>query len=681
MGFLKRLFKKQKYNIGVIRFGDNIVIPGRDYFKDEKDVELLEEYKKHYQEELCKRKVTTTLSFNSDKLKQDMNMNVDLILRILMDNEDFYLLSPEELMIQSAKLKMYYEEISALEKETILRLVSLKEIEKGKRIPRYNKMALEEEINQLSIILEMYSYRKTAINIELKNYFNVLSTKDLSKEDTGVLDKRLKKLLFITEGIVDREEIDKYEDIKTKIAILERECERYAYMNKEEADELKKSSDLPDENKILLFYEYGKNYFDEGFIKDFYIYKFNMLTCNLNNKFSDSPINKDDYGFSYYEYIISNEIQTMQSSFYFSHLVGDEIDIKSLLEDARRYLKNEYGEFDYGEILTNKLKLAFIFTLHYIDLEYFFNDNIVNPNEPNGYEEIVHKCSSGITWHNSVPLASIFEVASDSSTNHPLYSFYKLNRINTDLLIPEGVKIVNLSGLSEEYLSKIDGDLISGKKYKLPSTLDILTGSLKYPLQSKMTLYLNDGLKCISDDILHGNYRKISIPSSLSTIYYYNLDTCQVGTVEFRDFKKSEIINDEVKFIKFIEKFSTEVDTTVKHYPDGYNSSLQEYYRNGGFSTTNLEVLLDSEYNIYYNIYYHKIQMIFQKLCFASEDLENTIVIPSSELTTTFEEKDNAFMHERDGSPNYKEVYSKIRNILLEKTGYDIAGSKETKEK
>ena len=347
MGFLKRLFKKQKYNIGVIRFGDNIVIPGRDYFKDEKDIELLEEYKKHYIEELSKRKVTTTLNFNSDKLKQDMNMNVDLILRILMDNEDFYLLAPEELMIQSAKLKMYYEEISALEKETILRLVSLKEIEKGKRIPRYNKMALEEEINQLSIILEMYSYRKTAINIELNNYFGVLSTKDLSKEDTGVLDKRLKKLLFITEGIVDREEIDKYEDIKTKIAVLERECERYAYMNKEEAEKIKESNDLSDENKILLFYEYGKNCFDESFVKSFYIYKFNMLTCYINNKFTDSPINKDDYGLSYYEYIISNEIQTMQSSFYFSHLVGDEIDIKSLLEDARRYLKNDYGEFDY----------------------------------------------------------------------------------------------------------------------------------------------------------------------------------------------------------------------------------------------------------------------------------------------------------------------------------------------
>lgn len=56
MDFLKRLFKKQKYNIGVIRFGDNIVIPGRDYFNDEKDIKLLEEYKEHYIEELSKKK-------------------------------------------------------------------------------------------------------------------------------------------------------------------------------------------------------------------------------------------------------------------------------------------------------------------------------------------------------------------------------------------------------------------------------------------------------------------------------------------------------------------------------------------------------------------------------------------------------------------------------------------------
>ena len=75
MGFLKRLFKKQKYNIGVIRFGDNIVIPGRDYFKDEKDIELLEEYKEHYIEELSKRKQDIdSKEFIEDMAREKLDM-------------------------------------------------------------------------------------------------------------------------------------------------------------------------------------------------------------------------------------------------------------------------------------------------------------------------------------------------------------------------------------------------------------------------------------------------------------------------------------------------------------------------------------------------------------------------------------------------------------------------------
>ena len=45
MKFLKWLLNREKYDIGVIRFGDSILIPGRDYFKESKDIELLEEYK------------------------------------------------------------------------------------------------------------------------------------------------------------------------------------------------------------------------------------------------------------------------------------------------------------------------------------------------------------------------------------------------------------------------------------------------------------------------------------------------------------------------------------------------------------------------------------------------------------------------------------------------------------
>ena len=191
MNFLLRLFKKEKHNIGVIRFGDNLVIPGREYFKDEKDIILLENYKKHYLEMLKNRTVVTTPYFNYKSLKEQMNMYIVLLLGLVMDNNNFCEYAPEELLVQIAKLKMYYDEMIVLKNEIILRLIALKEIKKEKRIPRHNKMALEEEINSLSVILEMFIYREAGINIEIKNYFDVLTTRDLSEVDESLLNERL----------------------------------------------------------------------------------------------------------------------------------------------------------------------------------------------------------------------------------------------------------------------------------------------------------------------------------------------------------------------------------------------------------------------------------------------------------------------------------------------------------
>ena len=240
MNFLLRLFKKEKHNIGVIRFGDNLVIPGRDYFKDEKDIILLENYKKHYLEMLKNKEVITTPYFNSKSLKEQMNMHIDLLLNLVMDNNNFCEYAPEELLVQIAKLKMYYDEMIVLKNEIILRLIALKEIKKEKRIPRHNKMALEEEINSLSVILEMFLYREASINIEIKNYFDVLATRDLSEVDESLLNERLTRLLFLTKGIVDKNKL--YDDIKLNVALLEKECEMYAYTHKDEALRLKESS-------------------------------------------------------------------------------------------------------------------------------------------------------------------------------------------------------------------------------------------------------------------------------------------------------------------------------------------------------------------------------------------------------------------------------------------------------
>ena len=323
MNFLLRLFKKEKHNIGVIRFGDNLVIPGREYFKVEKDIILLEIYKKHYLEILKNRTVVTTPYFNSKSLKEQMNMYIDLLLGLVMDNNNFCEYSPEELLVQIAKLKMYYDEMIVLKNEIILRLIALKEIKKEKRIPRHNKMALEEEINSLSVILEMFLYREASINIEIKNYFDVLTTRDLSEVDESLLNERLTRLLFLTKGIVDKNKL--YDDIKLNVALLEKECEMYAYTHKDEALRLKESYDLNDESKILLFYEYGKDIFNHDFVKEFYLYKFNLLVTDINNSCNESPINVKDYGFPFYEEIIADKINNLDTSYYFDDMTEKNV--------------------------------------------------------------------------------------------------------------------------------------------------------------------------------------------------------------------------------------------------------------------------------------------------------------------------------------------------------------------
>lgn len=678
MNFLTKLFKKKKYDIGIIRFGDNIVIPGRDYFKNEEEIEILQEYKKHYIEKLKNNKVTT-LSFNSDMLKKKMNMNVDLILKILMDNDDFYLLAAEELIIQFTKLKMYYEEIKTLEKETILRLVALKEIEKAKKIPRYNKMTLEEEINGLSIILEMHSYRKAAISIELKNYYDVLCTKDLKNQDNNVLNERLNKLFFITRGVVKQEEINKYEDIKAKIAMLEVECERYAYNNKEEAIKIKASYDLynlPIESKILLFYEYGRNYYDESFMRKFYQYKFDCLTSCINNRNITSPITKEDYGLLYYKAIISNKIENIQNSYYFSNLASENIDISSLLENAKNYLKNEYGEFDYEKILTDKLKLAFILSLDYKDgLRDFFYKNMYS-----GYTDTFDFLGidpnefTYLTWSSSVSLASIMEILINNEA-HLLKPFYELNKIPNNLLIPDGVESIDFDKVPKEYVYKKARDLLGVTKIEFSHNLKRISGQIGF---APLTLKFNDGLEYIGTRGLTSNAVVISIPSSVENISptqesYY-------GIIEFRDFKNSRIINNKEKLIQFIKSFSAEIKTgrTEVHYPSKRNLEIQEKYRKGHFSTFDHAALFDHKYTNYI----YKSLMTFRQIRFSSKDLEKPVVITVDDLSIEFKKTKSYYNKEElVGYPDYSEVYQKIRNILLERTGYDISNEEKAKTK
>ena len=673
MNFLLRLFKKEKHNIGVIRFGDNLVIPGRDYFKDEKDIILLENYKKHYLEMLKNKTVVTTPYFNSKSLKEQMNMHIDLLLNLVMDNNNFCEYAPEELLIQIAKLKMYYDEMIMLKNEIILRLIALKEIKKEKRIPRHNKMALEEEINSLSVILEMFIFREASINIEIKNYFDVLATRDLSEVDESLLNERLTRLLFLTKGIVDKNKL--YDDIKLNVALLEKECEIYAYTHKNEALKLKESYSLNDESKILLFYEYGKDIFNHDFVKEFYLYKFNLLVTDINNSSNESPINDEDYGFPFYMEIIGDKINNLDKSYYFNDLIDKNIDISEQLNGAREYLKTKEEIFNYEEILKNKYKLAFLVSLENENgIKDYFNKNIINLENDIEWDKYINYFNG--EFENKVPLSTLYELFVTDKDNHTLYSIYEANRIVNNLIVPEGVKKINLSG---RYLSRIKNEVLSGKKCVFPNSLKTIIGKIDYLDYNYDNLFFNYDF-----ELLQPGYN-FTIPSG---VYELSNFCSMADCIKFRDFKNSKIVNDKEKFIKFLKDFSRENDTNTSYYhtPSKYSLEVQRKYHTGRFTTQDYAALFDKPYTMYV----FKQKMLFTSLYFLDDNLDNPIVISAKDIELEFYKTTEYYYYSRRskvskedlyGCADFDKIYEKIRRIIIEQSGYDIASREEINNK
>lgn len=673
MNILELLFKKKTHDIGIIRFGDSLVIPGREYFKDIKDIQLLENYKKHYIELLKSKSVVMTPYFNSSILKEQMNMYIDLLLRLLMDNDKFYLYASVELLVQITKLKMYYNDMIVLKNDIILRLVALKEVKKEKGIPRHNKIALEEEINSLSVILEMFLHREVGINIEVQNYLNVLKAGDLRDSDLSLLNERMEKLLFLSKGIADERKLD--DDLKLNVAFLEKECEIYAYNHKDEALKIKESFKLEDENKILLFYEYGKDIFDYDFIKKFYLYKFNILVDNINNASLDSPINEDDYGFSFYEDIIGDKINNLENSYYFSNLKKNGVNIKEQLDGVQNYLKIN-NEYNYDKILKDKLRLALIVSFDkQVILTDYFDKNIVDLANNHEFDDLIAINSKGFELHDKVPFYSLFELCVFSNSDHLLYSLYNYNRFENNLLIPEGVERVELNFLREEYISRIISEYLDRKKNTFPKGLKSICG---YMRKQNANYYYYNNIN-FNDDL---EYLTIGvdtcIPSSVEEIDNRFEEHDFIGYIKFLDFKNSKIVNNKEKFIDFLEKFSTSCYTGKKEVciPSKSTLDLRNKYRTGRFTTSDHTSLYVKDYVKY--IYKNK--MLFYAICFLDQSTNMEIMISGDDLNTEFNKTSALFENKCYGSADFDKIYDKIRKIILEKSGYDIDNKDSKRE-
>ena len=201
MGFINKIksFFFNEQEIGIINIGDLMQIPGRDYFKDNNcALALIDKYKEEYYNILKVKRTIYSKDLSLDDLQSEMLMNIDLVLSIVGKHGSLY----DEIkktklknMIDIIKLRLYLNTIEEMEKETIIRLIDLKELEKGRKVPHTNRNALKEEINILTTNLIIFINQKKAINIETNTYLANIVIDDNGNED---IDEELSSLIKLT---------------------------------------------------------------------------------------------------------------------------------------------------------------------------------------------------------------------------------------------------------------------------------------------------------------------------------------------------------------------------------------------------------------------------------------------------------------------------------------------------
>ena len=347
---LKAFFFNEQ-QVRIINIGDLIQIPGREYFKDNKEaLELIEEYKKECLEILSQKKTIVTKDISNNELISKKDMYINLLLNIVM-KEDYYTYENQELLdnkIILLKLKLYLEAIIKIENETIARLIALLELEKSRKVPIRNRNTLKTEIDNLKISLYTLISQKTSIKTEIDNYLTHISISDNRMYPSKIEERRDKTIKYASH-LIDVNEIYSNKELTDNniykqmaiIALLETKIEEYLYTNKPSmwylngsADSIKYTPDLnyreaktiknrllQDLNKLeeqyMLYHKFGRNLVTYDDWYSLYSAKFRILTFDISENYYDG----------YLDNLIFGNVNEIESTIYASIITHKQFNI------------------------------------------------------------------------------------------------------------------------------------------------------------------------------------------------------------------------------------------------------------------------------------------------------------------------------------------------------------------
>lgn len=546
---LKKWFFKEE-NVGIINIDDLIQIPGREYFKDDANkLDLIDKYKEEYLRILSQNRLLSSKDLSFDDLEDEMIMNVDLILKLVVSHSDDIYSEIKKSKLDNEidiyKLKLYLNRIEEMEKDNIARLIALKELEKGKRVPRKSVNALKEKINFLTSNLVIFMVQKRAINNEINIYVSNIVIDNSKKDDA---DEKLKELVSMASLYINVDDILMI-DMKSeiKIALIERRLEIFCYKNIGLKNHLKEKQNIINkavysydyicsegilrqldelEKKYEVLIRYGYKIVTDDDLNEFYKLKFDVYTRDIVDKeYLKDPIPNylirrfTNRELETYKNILQQKIEKIicgrndifnkqfEDSSYFN------ITLSSAINLLVKYLKDDSDDFDFEDILKDPTaeKLSFILSF---DSENGFN-KFFNKKLRRSHDIPIGALDSYVfQYEKELPLSTVLRVIHIDALREEiirvyfkeLYQLYHLHlkTITSDsYVMPEGIISIHAhkNTIEEDYFSKKMRKEANGKTIKMPNSLKQISGNLFEGVEIK-SIILNDGLEYILDHAL-----------------------------------------------------------------------------------------------------------------------------------------------------------------------------------
>ena len=456
--FFKNKFKKNKnYNYSMATFGALVKTPKRDDYSDEVSNLKIDEFKDDFHNILLHDITLTSNHLHDDNIQNELNMNLDLLMKVSFDTDSDIITQEEKRarnLIIYAKLELYLKRIVELENEIKFRIIALDELYKD--LLRFVKIryiinrrsCIKEEINNLLGILCILMNQKYAIynkvnacTLEYKTF--AVNDNDSGEIKTKYFDTKYRKLMgYASTLLTDKEinDVNNYNEIVNKIAVLERYFEIYTYVNGKDIDNLREKlkeytsllKDIklelehgsktkqfnPYDLKILeiifrVFDEFGSNIVSMEDLYNLYKLKFDYTVIDIYEN-HDNPLflgiddeRRDFTEYAIYGQIVMEMIEDLVTNKWLKlkkqfDIKGEDFWLKfnAMLNPSSSTITDSV--YDANDVLAHNLSLAFLLAAYNFDLDNFFHKyKIDTPDYMKKFmEDVFHTNDSDI--HNNI---------------------------------------------------------------------------------------------------------------------------------------------------------------------------------------------------------------------------------------------------------------------------------------